>query len=239
VSTLLLIRHGQASIHAACYDVLSDLGVEQARQLGRTLADWQLSFDAVYTGPSRRHVDTAAHMRETAGKLECLLPEPQKLEGLDEIDVTAVSAEATRRVLPSCPNLVEQLASGQLDAEGRKAVGHMRGIMGKLLERWAAGEDVMPGVESYDGFSSRVQSALSQIMRLEGRGRRVAVVTSGGPITVAIRMALGIDPQRAAALMPVLANASLTQLMYTEDRLSLVGFNAIGHLLKDKLLSRI
>ena len=97
----------------------------------------------------------------------------------------------------------------------------------------------MPGVESYDGFSSRVQSALSQIMRLEGRGRRVAVVTSGGPITVAIRMALGIDPQRSAALMPVLANASLTQLMYTEDRLSLVGFNAIRHLLKDKLLSRI
>ena len=60
-----------------------------------------------------------------------------------------------------------------------------------------------------------------------------------GRWTVAVRSALGFEPTRAAALMLVLANASLTRMMYTEDRLSLVGFNAVGHLMKDKLLTRI
>ena len=178
-------------------------------------------------------------MCQAAAERDLSLPEPQMLADLDEIDVSAVSAEATRRVLPSCPNLAEQLASGQLDESGQEALRHMRGIMGKLLERWAAGQDAMPGVEPYEAFSSRVLSALSHIMRTEGRGRQVAVVTSGGPITVAVRSALGFEPTRAAALMLVLANASLTRMMYTEDRLSLVGFNAVGHLMKDKLLTRI
>ena len=38
MSRILLVRHGQASLGAADYDQLSDLGEEQSRILGAALA---------------------------------------------------------------------------------------------------------------------------------------------------------------------------------------------------------
>ncbi len=65
MATLLLIRHGQASYGQADYDRLSPQGEEQARALGRYLADAKL--DAIYAGPLRRQVQTATLAREAAG----------------------------------------------------------------------------------------------------------------------------------------------------------------------------
>ena len=59
LSTLYLIRHGQASFGAEDYDVLSDLGIEQGRQLGSYWARRGPALDACYVGPRRRHVGTA------------------------------------------------------------------------------------------------------------------------------------------------------------------------------------
>jgi broad specificity phosphatase PhoE len=67
-------------------------------------------------------------------------------------------------------------------------------------------------------------------MRAEGRGRRVAVFTSGGVISVAARLALGVAHEKTIGLMFALHNASVTELRYTEDRLSLARFNDVGYL---------
>ena len=50
MSSLYLVRHGQASFLADDYDVLSPLGEEQARQLGRYWARIGLRVDEVIAG---------------------------------------------------------------------------------------------------------------------------------------------------------------------------------------------
>ena len=84
VSRLLLVRHGQASVNGPDYDVLSELGAEQARALG---ARWaaehavgRLTIDAFYRGPQRRHDETATHLRAAAAE-----------GGLELTELTAVS----------------------------------------------------------------------------------------------------------------------------------------------------
>ena len=59
MSTLWVVRHGQASFFEDDYDRLSALGEEQARRLGALWAKRELKFDQVYCGPRVRHVETA------------------------------------------------------------------------------------------------------------------------------------------------------------------------------------
>lgn len=63
---IILIRHAQASFGAADYDVLSDLGHEQARALGRALKRQGVEPDKVFTGAQRRHRETFKGDAETA-----------------------------------------------------------------------------------------------------------------------------------------------------------------------------
>ncbi|GJF30979.1 fructose 2,6-bisphosphatase [Kitasatospora sp. NE20-6] len=65
--TVHLLRHGQASAHAADYDVLSDLGREQARLLGGELHRRQGRVTAISTGTLVRQRDTAAIAAAAAG----------------------------------------------------------------------------------------------------------------------------------------------------------------------------
>src|SRR5690606_41408651 len=62
---LLLVRHGQASFGTDDYDVLSSVGEEQARLLGRALAG--VTPDLVVHGELRRQRETAVIAAEAAG----------------------------------------------------------------------------------------------------------------------------------------------------------------------------
>ena len=67
MSSILLVRHGQASFGAADYDNLSDAGHEQSRVLGAALAARGVSPDLVVAGEMTRHAQTAAGVLEGAG----------------------------------------------------------------------------------------------------------------------------------------------------------------------------
>ena len=59
MSTLLLVRHAQASFFEKNYDQLSPVGEEQGRKLGEYLVKRGQKFDRAYTGPARRHRQTS------------------------------------------------------------------------------------------------------------------------------------------------------------------------------------
>jgi broad specificity phosphatase PhoE len=229
VSSLFLVRHAQASMGAEDYDNLSEHGIEQSTRLGRAFVERGMSFDAVYIGPKRRHRQTLDHLSKAAVPLGLALPEAIELKELTEIDAHLLGDEAMRRVLPSCPNLLEQLAEKKLDASGREAIRHYVGVFEALMKRWAKGE-FRDRLVPYEDFSRQVLKGLQKIMRAEGRKRRVLVVTSGGPVSLSTRHALDATADRAVELMFALNNASVTELRYTENRLSLVRFNDVGYL---------
>jgi broad specificity phosphatase PhoE len=75
-----------------------------------------------------------------------------------------------------------------------------------------------------------VTRGLRAVMAAEGRGRRALVVTSGGPIAVAVRLALGLGDEVTLRLAWVVGNASTTELRWRGEEVSLFGFNHLHHL---------
>ena len=65
MSSLFLVRHGQASFLERNYDKLSAKGEEQSRILGRYWAGLKIGFDRVYSGPRVRQRETARIVGET------------------------------------------------------------------------------------------------------------------------------------------------------------------------------
>lgn len=225
MSRLLLIRHGQASFGAADYDVLSKRGIEQSRQLGAHLARTGLAIDALYRGPRKRHIDTVAHMRAAAAETGHELPEPIALDELDEYP----AFELLRYWLPQLrerhPRLAEGLARGSARA------------IEEITQLWARGELDTGDLESFVDFEGRVSAALDRIRASHGRGVTVAAVTSGGPVSVAVKRCLELSPDKAIAVAWVVINSSITELAFSEERLGLIALNRIPHL-DDALVTR-
>jgi broad specificity phosphatase PhoE len=237
VSTLYLIRHGQASFLGEDYDVLSETGVAQARELGRLIARIGWRFDALYVGPRRRHVDTMRALGEAARAAGAALPEPIPIEELSEYPFEDMARHHFPRLLAAQPELADLLARG----DGKKRPGpttdRLKQFIGDVTTRWARGELDLPGIETFVAFRTRVRAGLDRIRREQGRQKTVAAVTSGGPIAVSVGTVLGLPDEMTWSLASVIHNGSITELRYREEEMALVGFNAIPHLLGTELVT--
>ncbi len=221
MATLLLVRHGQASYGHADYDKLSPLGFEQARLVGTLLATQQI--DALFCGPLRRQVETAAALRETASAIPPATVHP----GFAEYP----GFEMAKAFLP---RLEPELALSEPTALGE------RGFQ-TILTGWARDEWRDDAVEHVHAFTARVTAALETIIRSLASGGRVAIVTSAGPIGVAVGLVFGATPHHMVRTSTVIKNASITELQlrtrdfaWAPDKISLVGFNSIAHLPANK-----
>lgn len=227
-----MIRHGQASFLADDYDVLSERGIEQSRLLGDHVVAHGLRFDAIYTGSRRRQVDTTTHMIDRARAGGTDLPDAQQLDAFDEYPFEALM----RRALPKLLEDPELAALWNGDGDRRHS---MSLFIERVTAKWSAGEiDVGDEIESFQSFHRRVTAGLDDVMQREGRGKSVAIITSGGPISQAVRRALDLDQERTWSVAWVVRNASITEFMYREDSFSLVSFNTTPHLRGELLTFR-
>jgi broad specificity phosphatase PhoE len=221
MSSLYLIRHGQASFGAADYDRLSELGLSQARQLGSHFAARGVELDAIYTGPCRRQIDTAAAMIATAKAAGVTYPTPVTIADFDEYPAFAIIArfgpDLARRE-PALSALLDITSAG------------FEAAFIALMDRWVAGDIVAPEVESFAAFSARVTAAISAVTEREGRGKRIAVVTSGGPIAMAMRAALDLRAEVALRMAGIVANSGVAEFRYRGSRLTMFAFNQVCHL---------
>jgi broad specificity phosphatase PhoE len=96
-----------------------------------------------------------------------------------------------------------------------------------VTRRWARGE--LPAAladESWQAFRARVAIGVGRIMQESGRGVTVAALTSGGPIGSTVAAVLGLGDEDALELAWAVENTTLTELLFTEGRVSLKSFNA-------------
>ena len=224
MSTLYLIRHGQASYGEPDYDRLSPRGIEQALAIGRWAARAQLG--ALFAGPLRRQQQTAQYANEGAGGG---LPPAQELGELAEYPAFEMLQHMVPRLVAEEPRFA-QLTNAPtprlLDDAFRT-----------ILSRWSRDEWITEGVERVTAFVDRVRTALDRVLRAAGSGARLACVTSAGPIGVAVGLVFGIPAERMVRTGIVVRNASITELRFRSqgfdwqpDQLSLVTFNLTAHL---------
>jgi broad specificity phosphatase PhoE len=249
MSTLYLIRHGQASHGAKDYDVLSPIGAEQSHRLGGFLAARGAALDALYAGPLRRQRDSAEHVRRG------LALAGERLETRIEAALAEYPAHAVIRafapVFAQGDVLLDALVSSN---DGRGIAESVdRAALQRLFERvissWATSDRAGDGIERFSEFRARVVESLGGILTRHGRGQRVAVVTSGGVVAAVVAHVLGLDVRRALELSWVLNNASVTELKWREDasmtggaalaRASLTRFNVVSHLDEARLLTLV
>jgi broad specificity phosphatase PhoE len=85
-------------------------------------------------------------------------------------------------------------------------------------------------VETWLEFCSRVNAGLSRFLSAGGRGERVAIFTSGGPIAVAMQRALDLSAEKALQASWMSQNSSRSEFLYSADLFTLSAFNVHGHL---------
>ena len=202
MSTLVLVRHAQARAFEKDSDRLSETGEQQAIQLGEYWRSRAVQFDEVYTGTFLRHTRTA------------------ELAGFDKFERRAEFNEYdAARILGALPDYAPPRDNRELQTMFERA-----------MPLWIAGELTAPDLESWPEFHGRVTRGLRSIIDAARPSRRVVVFTSGGPIGVAVQSVLQAPERIAIELNWRIRNCSLTEFLFTRNRISLDLFNATPHL---------
>jgi broad specificity phosphatase PhoE len=236
MATLLLIRHGQASFHGPVYDVLSETGHAQGQRLGRWVVSERRGFDAVFTGPLARQRDTVAAMRAGAAEAGGVLPDEVVLEELREYPAITLLKQGLPRLCEEDVELREWIGEARYDLEVLAHIPDFDRVFRRVQAAWMLGELMLEGVETFPAFKERVQRGLEHIAACVDV-RRALVVTSGGPVGIAMQLALELSDHKAMRLSEVVANSAQTWLRRREDEWQVLGFNAVPHLGDASLLT--
>lgn len=213
MGVLLLVRHGQASLGAADYDRLSDLGRRQARMVGTRLADAGVTIDRVVAGALSRQRDTAEAILTALGRP---LSDLAIDDRLDEYDHVTVMARHEAGI-----SFADATAHGE---RGRA----LQSALEEAIGRWISGGDGYG--ETHDAFIERVQGAIGDLV---GKPGGTVAVTSGGVISAYCALSLGLPVERWPSLARLVVNASITKIINGRTGTSLVTFNDHAHLEAD------
>lgn len=229
MSFIYLVRHGQAGARDN-YDVLSDLGREQARLLGLYLAGQNVQPDFIYAGSFNRQRLTA--------KIAC--EELSRSRSLPEITIDNRWDEFSLRSLyrSFAPRLAEESEEFARDIEemNRQLIADphaTRGAAGRcdaaMVLAWMANRFPDYEGESWAGFQSRIHSLVPDLSN-HGGDKTILVFTSATPITIMTGAALGLRNESLLRLMGVVYNTSVTVMRAQDDDIRLFTYNSTPHL---------
>ncbi|GAC1630904.1 MAG: histidine phosphatase family protein [Nevskia sp.] len=219
MTTLVLVRHGQASFGARNYDVLSPLGERQGSLLGEHWQRCRLDFDVVFSGSMQRQRITAERMLEALGRDPAAMRIDPAFNEYDHQGLIRAYLPVVAREHPEFKLQPQELVS---DARVFQAFFN-HAVSAWMDERPAEG----PIAESWTAFCGR---CLHGLLAAAAAGERVVVFTSGGVITAALQKALGIGNEVAMRLNWRIFNASVHVFHVGRNGLGLIGYNDVAHL---------
>lgn len=224
MSTIFFLRHGQASFGKDNYDELSETGVRQSKLLAGYLMKTQRRFDAVYTGTLERQRKTAEELLKLLEEKGERVPEVRRMEGLNEYPTESIFRALGPRAIEADPSLKEHV--GRLMTDRRS----FQKVFETLMSLWASGTHDIPGLLSWKDFTGGVNRAIDEILKRDGSGRNVAVFTSGGSISVAVRRTLNLSNDDTMRVAEQIVNSSICRFKSTAERMMLFTFNEYPHL---------
>ncbi|PKN33857.1 MAG: histidine phosphatase family protein [Deltaproteobacteria bacterium HGW-Deltaproteobacteria-19] len=224
MSRIVLIRHGQASFGKDRYDRLSRMGWRQARILASHLFRAGCTFDSVCAGDLERQQDTAQAVLAHYDGRERPLPPLETIPEFNEYPSRSIFLHYFPLVVSDDPSLESNLERLYKD---RKA---FQRVFEAVIRRWTEDPSPPEDIVGWDDFRATVASGLQKLLERNGRGSRIAVFTSGGPISAAVQTVLGLSTEETFRLAWIIRNASVTEFLHDGERLSLLSFNGTAHL---------
>jgi len=223
LTTLHLIRHGQASAGTDDYDRLSDTGRAQARTLGAWWKSHGTSLDAAWSGTLLRQRDTARLALDAAG----LAGTRSELAALNEYDDDSVG---------------DVFGDGVRDPAEWQSFTFVDYV--RVMERWRDADDAAvaagrerpgrQGLERWTDFAARGWAAVRATHADHAGAERLAFFTSGGVISTMVSTVLGLDFEHTIDAIWRIRNASITTLHFDGEHARLVEFNTVPHLLEQR-----
>jgi broad specificity phosphatase PhoE len=209
MSTLTVVRHGQARPFDSNPDRLSALGEEQARTLAGYWKRIGMEFDEVWSGSLQRQQQTA---ELAAGRA------PEVSDDWNEYDANGI---------------LHHFAPPYELEPGADRNRKFQKVFEPAMLAWLAAEE-HPTVETWGMFSKRVMRALRQLQ--DGpSNRNVALFTSGGPVSMLVQTAIGAPERSFLEINWRVKNCSITEFTFSRERISLDSFNALPHLERPEL----
>ncbi|MFD1437552.1 histidine phosphatase family protein [Acinetobacter sp. ANC 4282] len=216
MTTIYLIRHGQASFGAESYDKLSPNGELQAKLLGQYFNQILKEEPYVVAGSMQRHQQTA-----NLALAECF-PETeiQTDSAWNEFNHQQVFAQYEPRF--NEPHLLKQDVENEVNPRA-----YLAKIFEGAIERWTGGDYHHEYDESWPDFKSRVETALQNLCDelAKTKPRYAVVFTSGGVISVAAGKLLELNANRTFALNWAITNTSITTLRLVGNEPQLLSLN--------------
>jgi broad specificity phosphatase PhoE len=217
MGVIRLIRHGQASFGLKNYDQLSELGIEQSRELGASLKERVGEVDLVICGAMKRHAQTA---EEALGAMGLDL-EPTIDDRWNEFD----HEEVIVRQKPAYKSKTLMVADLARKGDPRH---QFQLLFDDALARWTAGLHNDEYAEPWTEFVARAGAGLAALESEDG-AKNVLIFTSGGPISAVAASLLGLGPDGWMRLNRTCANCSETKIVSGRSGTSLVTWNAHGY----------
>ncbi len=218
-----MVRHGQASFGASNYDQLSPLGLQQSTRLGAYFAAHDLRFEAALMGSLVRHRQTFEGICQgyAQARPEAPVATAQVWPGLNEYHPEAVIRAVYQGPLSRADTPEQYRAHFQLLRKG--------------LTAWANAQVQPEGMPTYQDFKAGVHQALAHVQQhYDGP---VLVVSSGGPISLAIADLMGASPEAGIELNFRMRNSAVSELVFNTKRHTVVSFNTLPHLASPDLAS--
>ena len=216
MSSIILIRHAQASLGKSNYDELSELGLKQATLLGEYLKRTELEPAAIITGDMVRH-------QQTANKLTTAISGNISLhqnKDWNEFDFKKL----IQSYLSKFPN--ETPSAGDIRA--------FFTILKKTMLAWSKDElnNEKGEFESWGDFSTRISKAIASVS--VDSEKPTLVVSSGGAISMLLMQILDVTPKTMIDMNFQIRNTSFTEILSRPHKKNLVAFNQINHLIEHR-----
>jgi len=217
MTTLYLIRHGQASIGTSNYDVLSALGERQSSILGAYLEKTNVRFDHIFSGTLQRQIDTA---RISLG----LKPDAfTRNAAFNEYQHNKIFNHYATQLAQDDPEVAAILTDGDNSPL-------TYGVFASLMNAWVTDNQPHGELESWGQFKSRITEGLRSVIDNSNNADRIAIYTSGGVICTIVKMITQCPEDRIFELNWGIFNAGITTLKTTDATLKLSTYNSIAHL---------
>ena len=239
MSTLYLVRHGQASFGQMNYDRLSPLGEQQARLVGEYWVHWGIKLDAVYVGTLERQRVSMELARAACVAGGMAFPEPVVMPEWNEYNMQSMLTGNVPQAIAADPRvaaLLRELApNGRPDfAANRRALNQLIAV---AMDLWVEGRLEARGLGTWADFMAQVDRGIERVRAEQGAGKTVAVFTSGGVISAAFQRALAAPDKIAMQAGWMIRNSAINEFRYDAARFSLVSFNTTPHLAAPELIS--
>jgi broad specificity phosphatase PhoE len=230
LSFIYFIRHAQAGSRDN-YDVLSELGQQQARSLGDHLATEGIELEKIYSGSMRRQRHTAEIVCDSLTRAGQGVPDIIADERWNEFSLLSVYRAIARRLMEESAEFARDVE--EMQEAVRRDPHATTGATGRcdatVIRAWMENRYPDYEGESWAGFRARIGECAAQFSSLKNE-EAVAIFTSATPIAIVAGAALGLTDEKLLSILGVIYNTSVTVMRARGDDLRLFAFNSISHL---------